>query len=174
MFILLVLIGYLIGSVPSGYLSMRLFTGSDIRALGTGNATITAVMIQGGRRPGFVALMLEIFKTAVCLVVAHYLVGEVWATLVILVAAVFGCNWSIWLKGKGGQGLTIGVFGLFLLNPLPTANCGGLLSTTYVDYQTTSSEQSAVPSLPPGNSGSMVRVLGMAPRRMPVCSAIVY
>lgn len=119
MFILLALSGYLIGSVPSGFLSMRLFTGRDIRSLGTGSATVTAVMIHGGKRPGVVALVLEIIKTIICIVIAHYLVGEVWATLVILVAAVVGCNWSIWLKGSGGQGLTIGVFGLFLLNPLP-------------------------------------------------------
>ena len=46
------------------------------------------------------------------------MVGEVWAALVILVAAVFGCSWSIWLKGGGGQGLTVAMIGLALLNIL--------------------------------------------------------
>jgi glycerol-3-phosphate acyltransferase PlsY len=116
MFVLLVLIGYLIGSIPSGYLSMRLFTGRDIRTFGTGNATVTAVMIYGGKRPGIAALLLEIIKAVVCIFIAGALVGEAWASLTILIAAVFGCSWSIWLRGGGGQGLTIGMSGLVLLN----------------------------------------------------------
>jgi glycerol-3-phosphate acyltransferase PlsY len=117
-FVLLALIGYLIGSIPSSYLSMRYFTGADIRALGTGNATVTAVLMHGGRRPALVALVAEMAKGALCVLIAHIMVGEVWAALVILVAAVFGCSWSIWLKGGGGQGLTIAMSGLALLNIL--------------------------------------------------------
>ncbi len=116
MFVLLLLIGYLIGSIPSGYLSMRIFSGQDIRTLGTGNATVTAVMIYGGRLPGIVALLAEIIKAVICIFIAIALVGETWASLVILIAAVFGCSWSVWLKGGGGQGLTIGMSGLVLLN----------------------------------------------------------
>jgi glycerol-3-phosphate acyltransferase PlsY len=119
MFVLLALIGYLIGSVPSGYLAMRLFTGKDIRTFGTGSATVTAVMIHGGKRPGILAFLLEISKGIICVVLAHYLVGKDWATLVLLVAAVSGCSWSVWLRGGGGQGLTIGISGLVLVNPLP-------------------------------------------------------
>ena len=119
MFLLLALIGFLIGGIPSGYMSMRYFTGADIRTVGTGSATVTAVMIHGGRIPGIVALLMEILKAILLFLIAHFLVGEAWAVLVILVAAVFGCNWSVWLRGSGGQGLTIGVSGLVLLNPLP-------------------------------------------------------
>jgi len=117
-FVLLVLIGYLMGSIPSSYLSMRYFTGTDIRTLGMGNATVTAVLMHGGRRPALVALVAEMAKGALCVLIAYIMVGEVWAALVILVAAVFGCSWSIWLKGGGGQGLTIAMSGLALLNIL--------------------------------------------------------
>ena len=117
-FVFLALIGYLIGSIPSGYLSMRYFTGIDVRMLGTGNATVTAALVHGGRRPAVVALVAEIVKGALCILIAHIMVGEVWASLVILVAAVFGCSWSLWLKGAGGQGLTIAMSGLVLLNIL--------------------------------------------------------
>ena len=117
-FVLLVLIGYLMGSIPSSYLSMRYFTGADIRTLGMGNATVTAVLMHGGRRPALVALVAEMAKGALCVLIALIMVGEVWAALVILVAAVFGCSWSIWLKGGGGQGLTIAMSGLALLNIL--------------------------------------------------------
>jgi len=117
-FVLLVLIGYLIGSIPCSYLSMRYFTGIDVRTLGTGNATVTAVLMHGGRRPASAALVAEMAKGALCILIAQIMVGEVWAGLVILVAAVFGCSWSIWLKGGGGQGLTIAMSGLILLNVL--------------------------------------------------------
>ena len=117
-FVLLVLIGYLMGSIPSSYLSMRYFTGADIRTLGMGNATVTAVLMHGGRRPALVALVAEMAKGALCVLIAYIMVGEVWAALVILIAAVFGCSWSIWLKGGGGQGLTIAMSGLALLNIL--------------------------------------------------------
>ena len=117
-FIILVLIGYFIGSIPSSYLSMRLFTGKDIRAIGTGNATVTAVLMHGGKRPALVAFIAEITKGAICILIAYLTVGELWASFVILVAAVFGCSWSIWLRGGGGQGMTIGMSGLVLINVL--------------------------------------------------------
>lgn len=117
-FVILVLIGYLIGSIPSSYLSMRLFTGKDIRTIGTGNATVTAVLMHGGKRPALVAFLAEITKGGICILIAYLTVGELWAYFVILVAAVFGCSWSIWLRGGGGQGMTIGMSGLVLINVL--------------------------------------------------------
>ena len=119
MFVLLVLIGYLIGSIPSGYLAMRCFTGSDIRLMGTGNTTVTAVMIYGGKLPGIVAFLGEIAKAIILFFIAKSLVGEPWAVVVLIIAAGFGCSWSIWLRGNGGQGLSIGIAGLVLINPLP-------------------------------------------------------
>jgi glycerol-3-phosphate acyltransferase PlsY len=117
-FVILILIGYLIGSIPSSYLSMRLFTGKDIRTMGTGNATVTAVLMYGGKRPALAAFVAEIVKSAICVLIAYIMVGELWASLVIVIAAVFGCSWSLWLKGGGGQGMTIGVSGLVLINVL--------------------------------------------------------
>jgi len=117
-FVILILIGYFIGSIPSSYLSMRLFTGKDIRAMGTGNATVTAVLMHGGKRPALVAFVAEIAKAGICVLIAYLMVGEPWASLVIIVAAVFGCSFSIWLRGGGGQGMTIGMSGLVLINVL--------------------------------------------------------
>jgi glycerol-3-phosphate acyltransferase PlsY len=117
-FIILILIGYLIGSIPSSYLSMRAFTGKDIRTMGTGNATVTAVLMYGGKRPALAAFVAEIVKSAICVLIAYIMVGELWASLVIVIAAVFGCSWSLWLRGGGGQGMTIGISGLVLINVL--------------------------------------------------------
>jgi glycerol-3-phosphate acyltransferase PlsY len=117
-FVILAVIGYLLGSIPSSYLSMRLFTGKDIRTMGTGNATVTAVLLHGGKRPALVAFVAEIAKAGICVLIAHFMVGELWASFVIVVAAVIGCNWPIWLRRGGGQGMTIGVSGLVLINVL--------------------------------------------------------
>lgn len=117
-FIILIVIGYLIGSIPSSYLSMRFFTGKDIRTMGTGNATVTAVLLHGGKRPALAAFLAEMAKAGICVLIAHLMVGELWASFVIVVAAVIGCNWPIWLRRGGGQGMTIGVSGLVLINVL--------------------------------------------------------
>ena len=117
-FVILILIGYLIGSIPSSYLSMRAFTGKDIRTIGTGNATVTAVLLHGGKRPALAAFLAEMAKAGICVLIAYLMVGELWASFVIVVAAVIGCNWPIWLRRGGGQGMTIGVSGLVLINVL--------------------------------------------------------
>jgi len=117
-FVYLVLIGYFIGSIPSSYLSMRFFTGKDIRTMGTGNATVTAVLMHGGKRPALAAFVAEIAKAGICVLIAYLMVGALWASLVIIVAAVFGCSFSLWLRGGGGQGMTRGVSGLVLINVL--------------------------------------------------------
>ena len=112
-------IGYIIGSIPTAYIVMRLFTGGDLRSIGTGNITSTAVMIHGGKLPGIISLLGEIVKTFLSLYIAYILVGEVWAYLLMLVSAAIGQIWSIWLKGAGGKAQTIFVTGFFVLCPIP-------------------------------------------------------
>ena len=115
-FVLLALIGYSIGSIPSSYLVMRAYTGKDIRKLGTGDATATAVGMHAGWQPATCAIVAELAKAAVLVVIAHVWIGEAWAGLVILTAGVLGSSWSIWLKGGGGQGQSMACFGLLMLN----------------------------------------------------------
>jgi glycerol-3-phosphate acyltransferase PlsY len=115
----LIAIGYFLGSIPTAYIMMRLFKKQDLRKLGTGNVTSTAVVIHGGKLPGTLSLVGEIFKTFVCLFIAYLLVDELWAYLVMLVFAVVGEVWSIWLKGAGGRGQTIFVTGFLVLCPIP-------------------------------------------------------
>ncbi len=115
----IVAIGYLLGSIPTAYIVMYLSKKQDLRKLGTGNVTSTAVIIHGGKLPGALSLLGEIFKTLLCLFIAYLLVNELWAYLVMLVAAAVGEIWSIWLKGAGGRGQTIFVIGFLVLCPIP-------------------------------------------------------
>ena len=111
--------GYLIGSIPIAHIVMRVSRKQDLREIGTGNITSTAVMIHGGKLPGSISLIGEILKTFLCIYIAYLIVGEFWAYLVMLVITSIGQIWSIWLKGKGGKGQTIFVTGFIVLCPLP-------------------------------------------------------
>ena len=115
----IVAIGYLLGSIPTAYIMMYLFKKQDLRKLGTGNVTSTAVIIHGGKLPGILSLLGEIFKTFLCLFLAYLLVIELWAYLLMLVAASGGEIWSIWLGGAGGRGQAIFVTGFLVLCPIP-------------------------------------------------------
>ena len=112
-------IGYLIGGIPTANIMMHIFRKQDLRKLGTGNVTSTAVWIHAGRVAGLLSLVGEILKTFLCLLIAHVLVGELWAYLVMLVSAVVGQIWSVWLKGAGGRGQTMFVTGFLVLCPIP-------------------------------------------------------
>lgn len=112
-------IGYLLGSIPTANIVMRLFRRQDLREIGNGNVTSTAVMIHGGRLPGSISLAGEIIKTFLCIYIAYLLVGELWAYLLMLIAASIGQIWSVWLKGDGGRGQTIFATGFMVLCPVP-------------------------------------------------------
>lgn len=128
--IAIIAIGYFLGSIPTAQIMMRLFRKQDLRKVGTGNVTSTAVMIHGGKVAGSLSLLGEIIKTFVCLYITYLIIGELWAYLLMLVAASVGQIWSIWLGGAGGRGQTIFVTGFLILCPVPfllSVACLGLL-----------------------------------------------
>lgn len=111
-------IGYLIGSFPTANVVMHFFARQDLRRVGTGNVTSTAVMVHAGKLPGLVSLAGEVVKTVLCLAIAGVLVGDLWGYLLILVAASIGQIWSIWLGWTGGQAQTIWVVGFLVVCPV--------------------------------------------------------
>jgi glycerol-3-phosphate acyltransferase PlsY len=117
----IIAIGYLIGSIPTANIIMYLFAKKDLRQVGTGNVTSTAVMIHAGKLPGMISLIGEILKTLLCLAIAGLLVGDLWAFLLIMVAASVGQIWSVWLGWTGGQAQTIFITGFLVLCPVAMA-----------------------------------------------------
>ncbi len=115
---ILVVGGYLIGSIPGAYLFARWLGRKNLLAVGTGNATATAAFIHVGKLAGALGLIGEVLKGLGCLYLAHILVGEPWAYLLTLYSGIIGANWSVWLKGGGGRGQTMLVVGLAALAPL--------------------------------------------------------
>ena len=124
---------YLIGSIPTGVLVTRVFTGRDIRRLGSGNIGATNVRRSAGNLPGAMVLLGDMLKGFVPVYLAMRLpvsggegrLGVVCAALTAL-GAFFGHLYPIYFKGRGGGKGVATAAGCFL--PIsPVALAGPLL-----------------------------------------------
>src|SRR5262247_1639789 len=116
MIALALLLAYLLGSVPFGYLIVRLASGSDIRETGSGGTGATNVSRKSGKAAGIVTLALDALKGAAAVLVARWLTGEAGTSWIVAVAAalaVVGHCYPVWLKFKAGKGVATGL-GVFL------------------------------------------------------------
>jgi len=112
---------YLFGSIPTGYLLVRLFRHQDIRSVGSGNIGATNVLRAGGKALGAATFLLDVLKgcAAVWLgewVAAHLLLWADPRDIEALAAlcAVLGHMFPVWLRFRGGKGVATG-FGVFLV-----------------------------------------------------------
>ena len=112
----LVLAGYLAGSIPFGYLVGRFVLGVDVRKVGSGNIGGTNVARAGGRTLGITVIVLDALKAIVPILVARRLLGDArGAELVVVavaVAAFVGHLFPVWLGFRGGKGVAtaLGIF----------------------------------------------------------------
>jgi glycerol-3-phosphate acyltransferase PlsY len=112
---------YLLGSLPTGYLLVRLFRHEDIRVVGSGNIGATNVLRAGGKGLGAVTFLVDMLKgcSAVWLggLAAAILVpalGYRDAQALAALCAVLGHMFPVWLRFRGGKGVSTG-FGVFLV-----------------------------------------------------------
>jgi glycerol-3-phosphate acyltransferase PlsY len=111
------LLGYLLGSIPFGYLLTKWTTGADIRQAGSGNIGATNVF-RKHRATGILTLLLDAAKGAAAVYLAVWLGGgDAWQAAGA-VSAIAGHVFTIFLGFKGGKGVATG-FGAFLaLTPM--------------------------------------------------------
>jgi acyl phosphate:glycerol-3-phosphate acyltransferase len=104
---LLVLAAYLLGAIPNGLLLARL-KGVDLQQVGSGNIGATNVYRCVGKGWGIAAFLLDAVKGFVPAFVFPRLLESAppWLGLACGVAAVAGHNWPVWLKFKGGKGVS--------------------------------------------------------------------
>lgn len=105
------LIGYLCGSIPFGYLYVRLFKGEDLRKIGSGRTGGTNSLRAAGLGVGILTSLSDVLKGAVAVWLTTWLLGDAlgssllpWAQATAGVMSVVGHNWSIFLKFAGGAG----------------------------------------------------------------------
>jgi len=128
LYLTVALISYLLGSIPFGYLLVRIFRGEDIRQTGSGNIGATNVARSGAKGLGITTLALDALKGALAVCLAALVAGSKynlcgdfvqhpcapairlmsWAAL----CAVLGHVFPVWLRFKGGKGVAtaLGVF----------------------------------------------------------------
>jgi len=110
---LLPLAGYLIGSIPFGYLIVRAAKGTDVRASGSGNIGATNVNRVAGAGAGVATLLLDIAKGYLAVWLANRVTGGDISWMAITgLAAVVGHLFPVWLRFHGGKGVAtaLGVF----------------------------------------------------------------
>jgi glycerol-3-phosphate acyltransferase PlsY len=111
-FILIVIIAYLLGSIPFGMITATQ-RGVDIRKYGSGNIGTTNVLRTLGAKAAVITLIGDILKgTLAVLIMKGFQGTEIWIALAGL-AAIIGHNWPVFLKFKGGKGVATS-FGVFL------------------------------------------------------------
>lgn len=108
----LVIVAYLLGSIPFSYLVARQ-RGVDVRTVGSGNVGATNVMRSVGRGAGLVAFVLDFLKGSAATFLAMKVSGGAEVPSLAAVVAVLGHMFPIWLRGQGGKGVATGA-GAFL------------------------------------------------------------
>ena len=119
-FALVIATSYLIGSIPTGYIIVKLFTGQDIRTIGSGSTGATNVKRVMGKKWFFIVMLLDALKGAIP-VVCTALFATALSDLGVLpvvaaVCAILGHSKSVFLEFTGGKSVATGVGTLIALN----------------------------------------------------------
>jgi glycerol-3-phosphate acyltransferase PlsY len=113
-------VGYLIGSLPLGFLIVRR-RGVDLRRVGSGNVGATNVHRAAGPRLGVVVLAIDLLKGVLAVLAAGMIVpADEAAVAVSGVSAVLGHCYPIWLRFGGGKGVAVAAGVFVILAPLAT------------------------------------------------------
>lgn len=100
-------VGYLVGSVPTAYLFGKAVKKIDIRQHGSGNVGATNAFRILGKGPGTLVLLIDIFKGIFAITIVGNVFGidrVIWRVL-LGVAVVVGHNWTVFLQFRGGKGI---------------------------------------------------------------------
>ena len=129
--IIIVVVAYLIGSIPFGYLIVRKKIGTDIRQTGSGGTGATNVSRRAGKAAGVLTLVLDAAKGSAAVLIAKVLTGDDWSIAVAAIAALVGHIFPVWLGFRGGKGVATGV-GIFLVLAPIAVLCAGVIFVAIV------------------------------------------
>jgi len=127
-----VIIAYLLGSIPFGYLIVRKKLGDDIRQTGSGGTGATNVSRRAGKTAGVLTLVLDALKGSLAVLVAKQLAPHVeWVIAAAAIAVIVGHMFPVWLDFRGGKGVATGV-GVFLILAPIALLCAGIIFVVIV------------------------------------------
>ena len=115
----LIIIFYLIGSLPFALILTKLSGFGDIRNIGSGNVGATNVLRTGNKYLAFIVLSLDIIKGFIPLIILQFYFEDLSLLNKIILGhfAIIGHIFPIWLKFKGGKGVATYIGFLFSINP---------------------------------------------------------
>ena len=111
---LISLVSYFLGSIPFGLLLTKIFTGKDVRAIGSGNIGATNVLRTGNKYLAAITLVLDVLKGYVAIIITKQYFPEliIFSSLLVFLGHLF----PVWLKFKGGKGVATYLGILFALS----------------------------------------------------------
>jgi glycerol-3-phosphate acyltransferase PlsY len=115
----IIIIGYLLGSIPTAYLAGRFVAGRDIRRIGDENAGAANVYRELSPRAGVLVGVIDAAKGTLVIFIAQAVNMSQVVVLFAGVAAVVGHNWPVFLGFRGGRGVSTTIGILFVLVTLP-------------------------------------------------------
>ena len=113
---LIIFFGYLIGSIPFGFILTKVFLKKDIRNIGSGNIGATNALRTGNKLIGYSTLFLDISKAVFPILYVGLLNDDL--ILIFSLSIFIGHVFPIWLKFKGGKGVATYVGMLVIINPI--------------------------------------------------------
>ncbi|HAF14824.1 MAG TPA: acyl-phosphate glycerol 3-phosphate acyltransferase [Blastocatellia bacterium] len=132
-----IVIAYLLGSIPFGYLIVRVTQGYDIRQTGSGGTGATNVSRRAGKVAGVITLILDALKGAAAVVIAKIILAlpisaegghadpslqnAHWWVAAAAIAVIVGHIFPVWLRFRGGKGVATGVGVFLMLTPIAVA-----------------------------------------------------
>ena len=115
--ILLLLGGYILGSVPTGFLVGRAW-GVDVRRTGSGNIGMANVLRSVGKWPAVITMAGNMLKGFVPVFLARFLTENEWVIAAVALAALMGHCWPVFLGFKGGKAVATGAGTTIALAPV--------------------------------------------------------
>ena len=110
--------GYLAGSIPTGLIVGRVARGIDIRQFGSGKTGFTNVLRTVGARLGIVALLGDLAKGVVPVLLARLVSDEPYVHAVAGLAAAVGHDWPLFAGFQGGRGVATSFGAALAMNPI--------------------------------------------------------
>jgi glycerol-3-phosphate acyltransferase PlsY len=109
-------VGYLLGSLPSGWLAGRWLAGIDLRQEGSGSTGATNVLRVLGKGPALAVFVVDVLKGTLAVLLAKLVLqpegfdaSSDWWVVATGLAALAGHIWPVWLGGKGGKAVATGL-----------------------------------------------------------------
>lgn len=120
-FLILILVSYLIGSIPSGLILGKQIWHTDLREHGSHNIGATNAFRTLGKNAALLIFACDAVKGAFGVWLGGYLIGTPLALVIGGICAIIGHNWPIFLGFKGGRGVATGLGVIAMLVPTITA-----------------------------------------------------